>query len=90
MNAALRHDARASPYVRRARARTGKLCPVKRFCIALTSENFGRIDGSSANHFSLIRSILIDSGPPKALRGMFFANFFCAVCEANRRRKISF
>jgi hypothetical protein len=37
---------------------------------------------------SLIRSILIDSGPPTASRARFFRNYFCTAHEADRRAKI--
>jgi hypothetical protein len=52
-------------------------------------EKFQRTNMQSANHFSLIRSILIDSGPPTVSRQHFFANYFCAVHEAVRRENVS-
>jgi hypothetical protein len=46
-------------------------------------------DHAVRESLSLIRSILIDSGRPTALRAQFFKNYFCAVHEADRYEKIS-
>jgi hypothetical protein len=52
-------------------------------------EKIRRANMRSANHFALIRSILIDSGLSTAPRAHFFANYFCAMHDTNSNAKKS-
>jgi hypothetical protein len=52
-------------------------------------QNFRTCDPAFRESLALIRSILIDSGPLRPPRAHFFTNYFRAVHEAVRRKKIS-
>ena len=56
---------------------------------AVAARKIPTLEHARRESLALIRSILIDSGPPTALRARFFEKYFYVVHGAYRRAKIS-